>query len=154
MGISKRREKKAELNSVMIHLAESLRIAAILLQPIMTEKSISFKIDLPKYPIYMYFDQDKIYKVMNNLLSNAYKFTPEYGEISIQLSEGEENFLFIKISDTGIGISEENLPHIFDRFYQISSKQCENTGSGIGLHLAKEYINLLHGKNRSYQHCQ
>ena len=115
-------------------------------QPIMTEKSISFKIDLPKYPIYMYFDQDKIYKVMNNLLSNAYKFTPEYGEISIQLSEGEENFLFIKISDTGIGISEENLPHIFDRFYQISSKQCENTGSGIGLHLAKEYINLLHGK--------
>lgn len=46
---------------------------------------------------------------MNNLLSNAYKFTPEYGEISIQLSEGEENFLFIKISDTGIGISEENL---------------------------------------------
>lgn len=112
----------------------------------MTEKSISFKIDLPKYPIYMYFDQDKIYKVMNNLLSNAYKFTPEYGEISIQLSEGEENFLFIKISDTGIGISEENLPHIFDRFYQISSKQCENTGSGIGLHLAKEYINLLHGK--------
>ena len=59
---------------------------------------------------------------MNNLLSNAYKFTPEYGEISIQLSEGEENFLFIKISDTGIGISEENLPHIFDRFYQISSK--------------------------------
>lgn len=115
-------------------------------QPIMIEKHISFKIDLPKHPVYMYFDQDKIYKIINNLLSNAYKFTPEYGEINIQLGESEENVLFLKIADTGIGILEQNLIHIFDRFYQTSPYQSENTGSGIGLHLVKEYINLMHGK--------
>lgn len=115
-------------------------------RPMMTEKNISFRLDLPKSPTYMYFDQDKLYKIMNNLLSNAYKFTPKYGEISIQLCEVEECFLRLKITDTGMGISGENLPYIFDRFYQISSDQPENTGSGIGLHLVKEYITLLHGK--------
>ena len=114
-------------------------------QSITTEKKINFKIELPLQPVYMYFDQDKIYKIINNLLSNAYKFTPEGGEINIRLCE-EENDLLLEISDSGVGIPVENLPYIFERFYQVSSECLDNTGSGIGLHLVKEYVNLLQGK--------
>lgn len=86
----------------------------------------------------MYFDGNKILKVMNNLLSNALKFTPPGGKVQIALSrEGDD--VVLKISDNGIGLSKEDLPHIFDRFYQASDTK---GGSGIGLHLVKEYINL------------
>ena len=114
-------------------------------QSITTEKKINFKIELPTHPVYMYFDQDKVYKIVNNLLSNAYKFTHEGGEINIRLHE-EEHDLLLEISDTGVGIPPNKLPHIFERFYQASSKSSDNTGSGIGLHLVKEYVNLLQGK--------
>lgn len=94
----------------------------------------------------VWFDNDKMEKILNNLLSNAIKFTPENGHIKINLSRVEiENEAFAKISikDTGIGIAEEHLDKIFDRYYKIDNTA---TGSGIGLALTKVLVELHNGQ--------
>lgn len=99
--------------------------------------------------LYMSFDKDKMRKVINNLLSNAFKFTSEGSQIDIMVSKGEENgkgYAILQVSDTGFGIPADKLPHIFERFYQSDHIQSNNTGSGIGLHIVKEYVELHNGK--------
>lgn len=91
-------------------------------------------------------DRDKLEKIINNLLSNAIKFTPAGGIISLTvkcIKSGSDDFAEIKISDTGIGIPEDKLDRIFDRFYQVDdSLGRAYGGSGIGLSLVKELVDL------------
>ena len=100
--------------------------------------------------ILLYFDAEKLDKVICNLLINAIKFTPPRGKISVTLKRSEEpapGFLEISIKDTGIGIPAEKLEHIFDRFYQAEGLgEHAHRGSGIGLALAKESVSLHHGE--------
>lgn len=89
-------------------------------------------------------------KIVYNILSNAFKFTPEYGEIIINVSVvplGNHEGVSIEISDTGIGISEENIEKIFDRFHQVKPENggMVSQGSGIGLHLVKSLVALHKG---------
>lgn len=90
----------------------------------------------------MDFDEEKIKHICTNLISNAIKFTPNKGKIII-IAEKKENQFFIRVKDSGIGISENDLPKIFDRFYQSESQQ--NEGTGIGLALTKELTELMEG---------
>ncbi|OJJ23403.1 hypothetical protein BKI52_03320 [marine bacterium AO1-C] len=91
------------------------------------------------------FDDDKLEKVFLNLLSNAFKFTPENGRISVTVAKKAE-MLEVSVEDTGIGIPEKSLPFIFDRFYQLDTTQTrEYEGSGVGLALTKEFIELHQG---------
>ena len=95
----------------------------------------------------MAFDADKIGKVVMNLLSNAFKYTPEGGRVNVILEhvEGEAECMEIKVSDTGIGIPDADKEHIFERFYQAGHKGMEEiTGSGIGLNLVRDFVRL-HG---------
>ncbi|MDN0072466.1 two-component regulator propeller domain-containing protein [Bacteroides caecigallinarum] len=98
----------------------------------------------------MAFDADKIGKIIMNLLSNAFKFTPRGGRINVIIDRIEnENILEIRVSDTGIGISDADKEHIFDRFYQSDNKnteQQESTGTGIGLSLVRDFVMLHEGK--------
>lgn len=93
------------------------------------------------------FDADKMKIILNNLISNAFKFTLVYGEIMIQISEPIENteMVSIEIKDNGIGISNEHQDKIFDPFYQIEGNELKNRGSGLGLALTKELVLLHHG---------
>ncbi|HEX9253651.1 MAG TPA: ATP-binding protein, partial [Ignavibacteriaceae bacterium] len=94
----------------------------------------------------VYFDREKMETIIKNLLSNAFKFTPNKNEISFSLLETEESSFEIKVKDTGIGISEEQLPKIFNRFYQVNGTHTrEHEGTGIGLALVKELVELHHG---------
>lgn len=117
-----------------------------------------------------YFDHDKIEAIFTNLLSNAFKFTPEGGRVSVQLSVVSNQFsvnsnqlqqkplntdhwllntdhwTLITVQDTGEGIPAEQLPHIFDRFYQVdTSSRRVHGGAGIGLALVKELVELHYG---------
>ena len=89
----------------------------------------------------LWIDPDLLEKVFVNLLSNAFKFTPEGGSVRIELTE-EEDRVFIQVIDTGSGIQPGNLPHLFDRFYT----EDRSMGTGIGLHLVKEYIHMHGGE--------
>ncbi len=93
-----------------------------------------------------YFDTSHISKVLNNLVSNALKFTPEGGNVTITLNTNSENSLVIEVCDSGVGISEDDQALIFDRFYQVKDQELHSTGSGIGLHLAKQYVELHKGE--------
>ncbi|MDR2804051.1 MAG: response regulator [Dysgonamonadaceae bacterium] len=112
-------------------------------------KSIYFTFESACKQLFMYFDQNKIHKIINNLYSNAFKFTPAEGHISTMLSlieEGGREFVKITVSDTGCGIDEAEQQAIFERFYQSSNNQLDKIGSGIGLHLVKEYVELHQGR--------
>lgn len=83
----------------------------------------------------VWFDVVQLEKVIYNLLSNAFKYTPLGGTVSLSIQE-YENSVVVTVSDTGVGIAGENLEKIFDRFYQVDSMNNQK-GTGIGLALAK-----------------
>ena len=111
------------------------------------EKQIEFAVQSENPELFLYFDNDKLYKVINNLLSNSFKFTPKGGTIIVKLSQAIENqnsdFVQLEVIDSGSGILEKDLPNVFNRFYQATTTQ---GGSGIGLHLVKEYVELHSGE--------
>ena len=98
----------------------------------------------PKGEIVMDFVPDYVIKIMNNLLSNAFKFTPAYGKVSVSVW-CENRQLFISVSDTGKGMDEKVVPHVFEPFYQ-GENDIQNIGTGVGLALVQQIINTLNGK--------
>ena len=113
---------------------------------IYSNNSIKLSVDLYPTPIMMYFDKDKVRRIIQNLLSNAYKYNKENGEIRVSVSREDTNSV-IRVYDTGIGIRNEDKPHIFERFYQ-GSTESSVTGNGIGLHIVSEYAKM-HGGTAS-----
>jgi signal transduction histidine kinase/ligand-binding sensor domain-containing protein/CheY-like chemotaxis protein/AraC-like DNA-binding protein len=108
------------------------------------EQFITFEVEIPTEPINVYVEKDKMEKVLINLISNAFKFTPEFGRIKFKLKK-EENQVRVAILDTGIGISGEELEHIFKRFYRVRSNR-KSSGTGIGLSLSRQLVELHKGK--------
>src|ERR1035437_10116259 len=106
------------------------------------ERNIKFSLFNEMESLSMQFDHDKMQKTLTNLLSNAFKYTPDGGTIEIHISILDNNAC-VSVSDSGSGISDEEKVLVFERFYQAPQKQ-EKTGSGIGLHIAYGYVNL-HG---------
>ena len=96
----------------------------------------------------VYFDREKMEKVMTNLLSNAFKFTPNGGKIRVTVKKDirdQQSKILIKVKDTGRGIGAKDLPHVFERFYQADTSSTRKfEGSGIGLALTKDFVEL-HG---------
>ena len=103
-----------------------------------------------------YFDKDKLEKIMFNLLSNAFKFTPGYGQVSVSVKTETNNkqllnndissHLVIKVEDSGIGIPDDKIDKIFTRFFQVDSTGQVEKGTGIGLSLVAEFIKLHDGE--------
>lgn len=120
------------------------------------EKEIKLTFNTLKKRLFVSFDPDKIEKIINNLLSNAFKFTDSKGSISVNLSlifdsddndfsnDEEKQFIEISIKDTGKGISNKNIDRIFLRFFQSEEKD-KSSGAGIGLALVKDLIKLHNG---------
>jgi signal transduction histidine kinase/ligand-binding sensor domain-containing protein/DNA-binding response OmpR family regulator len=107
-------------------------------------KDVDFEISVPDYKIDMFFDPDVLSIIMDNLISNAFKYTAQ-GNIRLELNKVQEagiDYAEILISDTGYGISDEDLPRIFDRYYQAKNAAHPVKGTGIGLALVKNMIDL------------
>lgn len=114
------------------------------------KKQIAFTTNI-EGPLYMNFDKDKMQRVVMNLLSNAFKYTPDGGNIRVETYvDGHQCTLVVR--DSGVGISPADLPHVFDLFYQSEAMRDASlegqmaVGSGIGLHLVKEFVGLHHGQ--------
>jgi len=137
-----------KLNLTYNDVCAYLQTLHSLFSELSVERNIAFNLNRQQQTLFMWYDKDKLQKILNNLLNNAFKFTPKGGVIT--LSQEQErmpnsNDLALKIilSDTGCGISKEEITHVFERFYQ-ADNQGNTTGSGIGLNLAMEYTKL-HG---------
>lgn len=109
------------------------------------QKNIRFRFKADEPAAWGYLDREKITKIVSNILSNAFKFTPEGGEIILDLSSDRENYT-ITVTDTGCGIPTEHQHRIFERFYQVP--QNSSSGTGIGLELVKRLIELHKGSIR------
>ncbi len=138
----------ADAGAIVGRVAEQFRFGA-------SQKDIDLHVELPKAPTLMWLDVDKLEKVMYNLLSNALKFTPPGGEISVTagvtdrprpaLDGSGAPYFQVSVSDTGVGIPEDKLTFIFERFAQVEAVR-KSGGTGIGLYYTKSLIELHHGR--------
>lgn len=116
-----------------------------LFESLCKQNELEYTIILPEVDIKGYFDKDVLEKILVNLISNAFKFTPAGGSIELTLSCHEEGNVEISVKDSGIGISKENIDLLFDRFRSFSHSTLQS-GSGIGLSLVYELVQLHKGK--------
>jgi DNA-binding response OmpR family regulator/two-component sensor histidine kinase len=140
-----------------ITLAESdlLKTLRILIYEYLStaeNRKIRFIVDIAEESYVTFFDKDKIEKIVSNLLSNAFKFTPSQGTVlcKVDIRKPQNNDsppqLVIMVQDTGVGMTKENLDKIFDRFYRVEGEwEKDGRGTGIGLSLTEEFVTLLHG---------
>ncbi|GAB3886561.1 hybrid sensor histidine kinase/response regulator transcription factor [Spirosoma agri] len=136
---------RGDVVAYVSHLVDSFRHTA-------DQKGVTLTYTADRLEHEYLFDADKWAKILTNLLSNALKFTGESGSVQLVLAAdsayptGELSAINIRITDSGIGISADNLPHIFDRFYQVDNSHTRAyEGTGIGLALVKELVDLVGG---------
>lgn len=136
-------EHQAELPAAETYrLDEQLREAVLILEPNWEKKNISFDINLPEI---VYTGQKSLlFRVWTNIIGNAVKFSFNGGSITIRLEESDHHYK-IYISDEGIGMTEEEQEHIFDKFYQADPSR-KSQGNGLGLALCKEIVSKCSGK--------
>ena len=127
------------LNDLVSDLEEELA-------PLAIANSIDLRLGiLTKQLIYVVGDSDRLYRAIANLIHNAIQYTPDYGVVTIRLESSERNAI-LTIQDNGIGISTEDLPHIFDRFYRVQADRSRNTGgTGLGLAIVSAIVRAHHG---------
>jgi len=135
-GKMRMRVSKGDIMQVLKTLAASFESMA-------ERKQIHYHMHFPDQSPLVYFDRDKLEKIVSNLLANAFKYTPESGSISLN-ADIDEKRLRLSVEDSGPGIAKRELDKVFDRFYQ--SEGNEDKGSGIGLALVKELTDLYRGQ--------
>jgi signal transduction histidine kinase/DNA-binding response OmpR family regulator len=138
---------KAELSEA--DFVQFFKVNVMSFTSVAEQKEISYSWSLPKEPIITFFDEDKVEKIINNLISNALKYCSRGGEVKcgLELIPGNQHMVKFYVSDSGKGIRKEHLAKIFDRFYQVEGMSgSDSFGTGIGLSLTKELLTFLHGE--------
>lgn len=144
-NIASLEESSLNLNKTNFDIKEELERICRDFQPYFKKKNINF-INEIKENRWVLLDKDKFRQIINNLLSNAFRYSNENGEVQL-LEEINDNNIIIKVADKGIGISEEELPLIFERFYRSDkSRDRETGGAGIGLTITKALVEAHGGK--------
>ena len=134
VGMEKLRLKRGDIVSFVRQTAQSFSYYATL-------KQVELILDLPQQPIEINFDENKMRRIITNLLSNAYKYNIDNGTVTVSLSvDGQQ--MKLSVADTGIGVNDKQ--HIFDRFVQETHGQ-EQEGSGLGLHIVRQYAGMMGG---------
>ncbi len=145
LDLSKIEDGKLELKAAQYDLIPFCRGLVMSFESFAEQRGIDLKFQAPSEEVFLYFDRDKLERILINLLSNALKFTPEGGLVVTKISKKEERAV-IEVKDTGIGIHPDQLPHIFDRFYQADNSDTRAfEGTGIGLALTKDLVELHSG---------
>jgi signal transduction histidine kinase/ligand-binding sensor domain-containing protein/DNA-binding response OmpR family regulator len=146
LDLRKIESDKLLLSTEITNMAQFCKGVFIFFDDIATRHEIDYTITLPEEPVFANIDKEKIETILFNILSNAFKYTPSGGSISLKLANDKKQHLQIAISDTGVGISGNDQQHIFEHFYQTGEKKKKlKTGSGIGLTLAHKYAQLHNG---------
>ncbi|UFH56498.1 hybrid sensor histidine kinase/response regulator transcription factor [Spirosoma sp. KNUC1025] len=141
--------RKAESKQLSLHVSknnivEFINSIIVSFNYLSEKRNINFSFSSNKDNIVVWFDPEQLSKVIYNILSNAYKFISDGGEIGIDIEE-KPDFVAIKISDNGKGISEENAKKLFNNYFQVYDYGVKNTGYGIGLALSRTITELHQG---------
>ncbi len=145
LDLSKLDSRKIKLQLKEGDIYQFLRVISSSFDSYAVERNIIYTSGVPNNTKIALFDQDKLEKIVYNLLSNAFKYSPHNKEVKF-LAFIKNGVLKLEVSDMGKGIPKDQLDKIFERFYQIdSSSTRDQEGSGIGLSLTKELVTLMHG---------
>lgn len=142
LEIAKTDSGLAELDLAPLDIREIVEEAADLFAPTAEDRGINIRLDKPQLPVMVLGDRPRLQRVVANLLDNAVKYTPTGGTVTLSV-ETDEAGVWVEVADTGAGIHENDIAHIFDRFYR-GDKSRSTTGSGLGLTLALAIIHA-HG---------
>jgi len=145
LDLSKLESGRMSVNKISANIIPFLKYVFQLQEFYAEEKNISMRFFSESQSYEIEFDPEKTAAIVSNLLSNAIKFTPDGGQISMNVYHKEDN-ICMEIKDNGIGIPPEKLETIFDRFYQVDGETTRREGgAGIGLAIIREFVNLLNG---------
>ena len=143
LDLSKIESGKLKLDLTKGNIIGFIRAVVFSFESMAERQNISLNTNFPKGISDAHYDKDKLEKILSNLLSNAFKYTRDRGAVSV-IVKSDSDYISIEVSDTGMGIDENEVKHIFDRFYRVEGS--EEKGSGIGLALTKELVELLNGQ--------
>ncbi len=146
MDIRKIENQSLELNLQPISIRTFMHDQYELFSDMAVNQQVEFLIEQPSSDFTVISDPDKLESIVQNLLSNAFKFTPAKGRIELKLEFPGEELMRLSVSDSGSGIAPEDQPYVFNRYYQGNNAKQLNKGYGIGLNLVKEYCEILRGK--------
>ena len=153
LDISKLETGKVNLQVSEGNLEEFVKTITLSFLSLAESRNIKYSYDLHDTSDIVFFDRDKLEKILANLISNAFKFTIEGEEIRVSLQyvtssvENAPEYVVIQVTDTGRGIPSEKLDRVFDRFYQVSDSDSRDAeGTGLGLALIKELVDLYRGE--------
>jgi signal transduction histidine kinase len=134
-----------DLNRSPIDVRRITQEAGMLMEPLALQKQLKLRVDVPAEEIIISSDGDKLKQVLVNLIGNAVKYT-EQGEVSV-CARATPAGVVVRVTDTGVGISADHLPHIFEPFWQVDrSQRAVGGGTGLGLSVVKQLANLLGGR--------
>ncbi len=152
---------KIKLQAAEQNIVPFLKSIVMCFESLAVQNKVGLVFHKEKDDITLYFDPEKLEKIITNLLSNAFNYTPEGGSITVLVRRPAETGSFpsgcveISVRDTGSGIPANHLPHIFDRFYRVDGTvESKRKGSGIGLALTKELVELHHGEIEVQSSCR
>ncbi|MFC3883205.1 two-component system histidine kinase PnpS [Bacillus songklensis] len=146
LDLSKIEQQGFKLTIQPVHLQELFEEISMMLSGKAADKNISMELRLPDEPLYIEADPLRVKQIFINLINNGLTYTPAGGFIDIWAKEKEDR-VEISVRDTGIGISEEEIPRIFERFYRVDKARSRNSGgTGLGLAIVKHLIEAHHGK--------
>lgn len=147
LDFRKIQNKKMKLTIEYINIVALLQNIMDSFRLLATEKNIDFSLQTDCPAVFLWIDGDKFEKIIFNLLSNAFKYTPANQSICINIDEHDKD-VSISIADKGAGIQKNKIPQIFERFTTLSQDSDMQPSSGIGLSLVKELVKMMHGEIR------
>ncbi|MDR6781558.1 ligand-binding sensor domain-containing protein/CheY-like chemotaxis protein/AraC-like DNA-binding protein [Pedobacter africanus] len=145
MDFRKEEAGKMTLNVSPENIVEFAKEIYLSFQYLAIKHHIDYQFKSSEDNIEVYFDHSQLEKVFFNLLSNAFKFTPDYGVIVLSVKRGEKGYVEISVIDNGKGIPEDSRDKIFTNFYQVKDPLSRHSGTGIGLALSRKIARLHHG---------
>ena len=132
------------MNELVVHIVS--RFEMVLQSEPYRDKNYRILTDITQRDLWVELDQDKITQVLDNIINNAIKYSPDGGRIIVRLMETHTDII-VSVSDEGLGIARKDIPHLFDRFYRVDKARSRAMGgSGLGLAIAQEVVQLHGGK--------
>ena len=149
LDLSRLEAGKLEINEKEVNLFRFLTALSSSFSSLAEKKEIRYQVQIPEAEIMVLTDDEKLEMILYNLVSNALKFTPAMGEVNIHatvITKNDMDHVILTVSDTGPGLDEKERLAVFDRFYRIQDPAQTNEGTGIGLALTKELVELMNGQ--------
>lgn len=145
LSLARLERDEVDIDLKLNNVNELIRWVKNRIQPLAQQKNIDVYV-VPKPFVNGYFDKEKVQQCLLNIVANSVKYTPEGGKVALDVKDGREGYTIV-ITDSGIGIPKEDIPHIFDRFYRVDEARTRATGgTGLGLAIAQQIVLLHKGK--------